>query len=189
MYLFFDTETTGFPKNWKAPVTDLDNWPRMVQIAWVLGDKKGNRIEQQDYIIKPEGFKIPKDATKVHGITTDKANRKGADLETVLREFNALVTKTDYLVAHNISFDLKIIGAELLRKDFNNSLPRKKKICTMKSATNYCKLPGKYGYKWPNLTELHTKLFDKKFKEAHDASVDIDATEKCFWEMKKIGVI
>jgi len=30
MYLFFDTETTGLPRNWKAPVTDLDNWPRMV---------------------------------------------------------------------------------------------------------------------------------------------------------------
>ena len=120
----------------------------------------------------------------------NRAIREGADLETVLREFNALVTKTDYLVAHNISFDLKIIGAELLRKDFTNRLSRKKKICTMKSATNYCKLPGKYGrYKWPNLTELHTKLFGKKFKEAHDASVDIDATEKCFWEMKRVGVV
>jgi DNA polymerase III epsilon subunit-like protein len=79
MYLFFDTETTGFPKNWKAPLTDLDNWPRMVQIALILGDKKDNRIEQQDYIIKPEGFKIPKDATKVHGITTKKAINHGKE--------------------------------------------------------------------------------------------------------------
>jgi DNA polymerase III alpha subunit (gram-positive type) len=112
------------------------------------------------------------------------------NLEPVLKEFNALVQKTIFLVAHNISFDMKIIGAELLRKDSTNLLQQKMKICTMKTATNYCKLPGKYGrYKWPNLTELHTKLFGKKFKEAHDASVDIDATEKCFWEMKRIGVI
>ena len=96
MYLFFDTETTGFPKNWNAPVTDLDNWPRMVQIAWILGDKQGNRIEQQDHIIKPEGFKIPKDASKVHGITTKKAIRQGVALETVLREFNALVQKNRF---------------------------------------------------------------------------------------------
>jgi len=26
MYLFFDTETTGFPRKWKIPITDLNNW-------------------------------------------------------------------------------------------------------------------------------------------------------------------
>ena len=52
MYLFFDTETTGLPRNWKAPVTDLNNWPRMIQIAWILCDNKGNRIESNDFIIK-----------------------------------------------------------------------------------------------------------------------------------------
>jgi len=35
MYLFFDTETTGLPKNWKAPIEDLNNWPRLVQLAWL----------------------------------------------------------------------------------------------------------------------------------------------------------
>ena len=38
MYLFFDTETTGLPRNWKAPVTHLNNWPRMIQIAWIACD-------------------------------------------------------------------------------------------------------------------------------------------------------
>ena len=27
MIFFFDTETTGLPRNWKAPITDIDNWP------------------------------------------------------------------------------------------------------------------------------------------------------------------
>ena len=44
-YLFFDTETTGLPKNWKAPVTDTENWPRIVQIAWILSTKESGRIE------------------------------------------------------------------------------------------------------------------------------------------------
>ena len=77
MYLFFDTETTGLPRNWKAPVTDLNNWPRMVQIAWILCDDKGNRVESADYIIKPENFVIPQDASRVHGITTEKAINEG----------------------------------------------------------------------------------------------------------------
>ena len=56
MYLFFDTETTGLPRNWKAPVTDLDNWPRMVQIAWILTDGEGEQLDIADYIIKPGVF-------------------------------------------------------------------------------------------------------------------------------------
>jgi len=189
MYLFFDTETTGLPRNWKAPVTDLNNWPRMIQIAWILCDNKGNRIESDDLIIKPENFKIPLDASRVHGISTEKAISEGEDLEKVLMKFDKLVEQTDFIVAHNISFDEKIVGAEFLRKDIQSNFGRKRKLCTMQASTNYCKLPGPYGYKWPKLSELHIELFGEDFDEAHDASVDINATEKCFWKMREIGII
>ncbi|MBA7614616.1 DNA polymerase III PolC-type [subsurface metagenome] len=189
MYLFFDTETTGLPRNWKAPVTDLNNWPRMIQIAWILSDNKGNRVESNDFIIKPENYKIPFEVSKVHGITTEKAINEGQDLETVLKAFNELIGQVDYIVAHNIRFDEKILGAELLRKGINSDFGRKRKLCTMQASTNYCKISGPYGYKWPKLSELHIKLFGEDFDEAHDASVDINATEKCFWELRRIGVI
>lgn len=189
MYLFFDTETTGLPRNWKAPVTDLNNWPRMIQVAWILCDKSGNRIESKDFIIKPENFQIPRDASRVHGISTERAINEGEDLVTVLNEFNDLINRSDFIVAHNISFDEKIVGAELLRKRVQSDFNRKRKLCTMQTATNYCRIPGTYGYKWPKLSELHIKLFGVDFDEAHDASVDINATEKCFWEMRKLGLI
>ena len=189
MYLFFDTETTGLPRNWKAPVTDLNNWPRMIQIAWILCDNNGNRVESDDFIIKPENFEIPRDASRIHGISTERAINEGEDLVRVLNEFNKLVERSDFIVAHNISFDEKILGAELLRKKIQSDFNRKSKLCTMKSSTNYCRLSGPYGYKWPKLSELHIKLFGEDFDEAHDASVDINATEKCFWEMRKIGLI
>jgi len=189
MYLFFDTETTGLPRNWKAPVTDLNNWPRMIQIAWILCDNNGNRVESDDFIIKPENFKIPIEASRVHGISTEKANNEGEDLGKVLSLFNELVERADFIVAHNISFDEKILGAELLRKRIYSNFSKKRKLCTMQSSTDYCRLPGPYGYKWPKLSELHIKLFGEDFEDAHDASVDINATEKCFWEMRKIGLI
>ncbi|MEA3391438.1 MAG: 3'-5' exonuclease, partial [Candidatus Marinimicrobia bacterium] len=189
MYLFFDTETTGLPRNWRAPVTDLNNWPRMIQIAWILCDDNGNRLESHDYIIKPENFEIPLDASRIHGISTEKAINEGVVLEMVLNKFNELVEKTDFIVAHNISFDEKILGAELLRKRIKSDFNKKRKLCTMQSSTDYCKLPGPYGYKWPKLSELHIKLFGVDFEDAHDASADINATEKCFWEMRKIGLI
>ncbi len=145
MYLFFDTETTGLPRNWKAPVTDLSNWPRMVQIAWILSDEEGNKIESADFIIKPDGYTIPKEASNVHGISTARAIEEGEGLASVLSSFNDLVKEAKYLVAHNISFDDKIIGAEFLRMEIQSDFHSKKRFCTMMSSTNYCQIPGRYG--------------------------------------------
>lgn len=189
MYLFFDTETTGLPVNWKAPVTDLNNWPRLVQLAYILCDKNGNKVSEGDSIIKPVGYTIPVIATQIHGISTEKANSLGEPIFTVLNKFNDLISQANYLVAHNMSFDEKIIGSEFIRNGMQNSIPSKNKICTMESTTNFCAIDGQYGYKWPKLSELHYKLFGSNFEEAHNAAVDIKATAKCFWELKRIGVI
>ncbi|MDR1895744.1 MAG: 3'-5' exonuclease [Prevotellaceae bacterium] len=189
MYLFFDTETTGLPKSWKAPVTDLNNWPRLVQLAFLSYDDYGNKISSGDFIIKPDGFTIPADASNVHGITTERAIKEGYPVLFVLQQFDQLIRQADYLVAHNMSFDEKIIEAEFLRNRMTNSISNKRKICTMKSTTNFCAINGTYGYKWPKLSELHYKLFKTYFEEAHNAAVDIQATAKCFWELKRTGKI
>ena len=189
MYLFFDTETSGLPKNYKAPVTDLSNWPRLVQIAWILYDGSGNELERNDHIIKPNGFTIPADATRIHGITTEQAHDEGAELKTVLNEFNAQIEKASHLVAHNMAFDEMIVGAEFLRSDMQNSIAPKEKICTMQALKSYVGIRNRYGYKWPKLSELHTKLFGVDFEEAHDAAADINATAKCFWEAQKLGLL
>ncbi len=189
MYLFFDTETTGLPKNWKAPISDLNNWPRLVQIAWLHYEKDGTKISESNFIIKPEGFTIPAEASNIHGISTERAMKEGVSLQKVLNDFQSLVAKVNYLVAHNMSFDEKIVGAEFLRQKMSNDIPNKNRICTMEKSTNYCRLNGAYGYKWPKLSELHYKLFGTGFEEAHNAAADINATAKCFWEMKKIGIL
>jgi len=189
MYLFFDTETTGLPKSWKAPVTDLNNWPRLVQLAFLFYDRDGNKISGGDYIIKPNGFTIPTDAARIHGISTERANQEGKPLLAVLQGFQSLIDQAEFLVAHNMSFDEKIVGAEFLRSRMPDGVASKRKICTMQSTTDFCALPGPYGYKWPKLSELHTKLFGKSFDEAHNAAVDIEATARCFWKLKEIGII
>ncbi|MFA7009588.1 MAG: 3'-5' exonuclease, partial [Elusimicrobiales bacterium] len=165
------------------------NWPRMIQLAYLLSDGGGNRILGGDFIIKPDGFTIPDEAARIHGISTDRANREGSNLRSVLKEFQAALDRAACLVAHNMSFDEKIVSAEFLRHKLQPPLPAKKKICTMRSAADYCALPGPYGYKWPKLMELHSKLFRKDFEEAHNAAADVSAMIKCFWELKRLGVI
>ena len=184
MYLFFDTETTGLPKNWRAPVTDLNNWPRMVQLAYLQYDPFGNKTAEGNFIIKPEGFYIPSESAKIHGITQERAMDEGEKLEDVLLHFYTMIGESETLVAHNMAFDEKIIGAEFLRKNMRNIIPEKRKICTMESTVEYCNIMGPYGPKWPKLSELHQKLFHTGFDEAHNAAGDIWATAKCFWELR-----
>ena len=191
MYLIFDTETTGLPQNFNAPLSDSDNWPRMVQIAWQLHDEKGELIENQDYIIKPEGYDIPFNATRIHGISTKMAQEQGRDLQEVLEEFTEVIKKTKVVAGHNIDFDYKIVGAELFRKGIENTLEKTPSADTMELGTDFCQLSGgKNGrYKSPKLEELYEKLYGKKFDEAHNAAADVNATAQVFFEMMRIGII
>ncbi|MDO1501772.1 DNA polymerase III subunit alpha [Winogradskyella maritima] len=186
MYLIFDTETTGLPKRWDAPITDTDNWPRAIQIAWQLHDAMGNCIEHQDYLIQPDGFNIPYDAEKIHGISTELAQEQGMPLEEVLGKFNTALSKTKFVVGQNVKFDLNIMGAEFVRESIDNPLQDLPVLdtCTEHTA-ELCKIPGgRYGkFKLPTLTELHEYLFNQPFAEAHNATADVEATTRCFLEL------
>ena len=190
LLFFFDTETTGLPRNWNAPLRDLDNWPRMVQLAWLLCDDAGNEIASANRIVRPQGFAIPLEASRVHGITTDRALAEGIPLADVLAEVLPQIQKASCAIAHNVSFDEKILGAECLRMGHPNPLQHVKTRCTMKESTSFCAIPGRYGdFKFPNLTELHRKLFNKAFSDAHDALADVRACKSAFYELRLRGVI
>ena len=189
MYLFFDTETTGIPRNYKAPASDLKNWPRLVQIAWLVTDAKGIEIASAEHIVKPNGYTIPPDASKIHGITTEVALQKGLDIRAILDPLVRDIDKASALIAHNIQFDEKILGSEFLRAGYKNHVEAKQRKCTMQSATNYCRISGPYGYKWPTLQELYVKLFDEDFTGAHRALVDVRACAKCYFELKRLKVM
>lgn len=190
MYLVFDTETTGLPKNFDAPLTDLDNWPRMVQIAWQLHDEMGNLIENQDYIIKPEGYDIPYNVSRIHGITTQIANEQGRDLAEVLQEFKEVLSRAKVGVGQNVEFDYKIIGAEFIRKNIDNQLQELPIADTMHLATDFTAIPTKGGkFKSPKLSEIYEKLYGNKFDEAHNAAADVNATAQVFFELLRRGII
>lgn len=184
-YLFFDTETTGVPRNYKAPLTDFDNWPRLVQLAYQAYDDKGKLIADGDVIIKPEGWTIPAEASAIHGITQEQAEKEGLSLNSVLHDFRDMIEGAKYLVAHNMGFDECIVGSEFLRAGMPNLIQEKNRLCTMLATVDFCALPGRYGFKWPKLSELHRKLFNEDFSGAHNAAVDIEATAKCFFELQK----
>lgn len=254
MYIIFDTETTGLPKNWNLDYTHTDNWPRAIQIAWQLHDDMGELVEARDFLIKPEGFDIPYDAERIHGISTELATEMGENLSHVMELFNTALGKADFVVGQNIGFDKNIMGAEFHRFSVDNKLQEMPVLdtCTEMSArvvafvdfynngdngrvkkdrydkpilkdgkeeiesiyfkefplNDEIQAIRKIGNSWtdvpadqreavlaamkkqkfPTLSELHQALFEVPFAEAHNATADVEATTRCFFELIRTEV-
>lgn len=147
-------------------------------------------LSSRSELIQPDGWAVPTEKFWIeNGFSQEKSETYGLPIVSILNDFLAALENAEYLVAYNINFDDKVVNAELIRYN----LPQIRgvhKVCTMQSATDYCEIPGNFGnYKWPNLTELHTKLFGVGFDGAHDALVDVKACAKSFFMLKEKGVV
>ncbi|MGC6423752.1 MAG: 3'-5' exonuclease [Lentimonas sp.] len=189
MYLFFDTETTGLPKRYDASVKDVDNWPRVIQLAWACYDSNRSLLSDRVDLIKPDGWTIPKEKFWIeNGFNQEESTSKGIPIKDALFPFINKLESSEYLVAHNMSYDHPVLGAEFVRLNLR-AQNKTIKICTKEESTDYCELPGKYGYKWPTLSELHIKLFGTDFEGGHDALIDVRACARCYFELVDRGVI
>ncbi len=187
-FLIFDCETTGLPLDWKAPMSKLDNWPRVIQLAWALCDMDGNVHHTYSSLIKPDGWEMPKlEFWQKHGYTQEKSMALGLDISLVLDMFINDLNQSEGLVSHNMSFDYNVVGAEMIR--FSKKGKKVQKFCTKDLSTDYCQIPGRYGFKWPKLEELHNILFEKGFDGAHDALADVLACKDCFFELINRNII
>ena len=192
MFIVFDTETTGLPKNWNAPVSDSDNWPRCIQLAWQLHDDNGKLINNKSFLIKPVDYDIPYESEKVHGISTELAKQDGVDLSDVIDKFLFDLDKAKYLVGHNVKFDINIIAAELYRLGIVSKFSDLKVIDTCTEITaNLCKIKGGRAgkFKYPTLIELYDFLFNDSFDQAHNASADVEATARSFFELIRSNIL
>lgn len=188
-YIVFDVETTGLPKRYNASPKLFDLWPHIVQFSWIL--KQKNETCEKSFIIKPDGYVIPEDSTKIHKITNDYAVQHGSPIEEVLEEFIKDCDKADFFVAHNASFDVSVVKATFYRNKMDLSpIGNKKVFCTMKSTTNICKIPGKYGNKYPKLEELYFYLFKEKPNNVlHNALEDSRVTLMCYEQLVSRGIM
>lgn len=188
-FLFFDTETNGKALDFNAPVDDLDNWPRIAQLGWQVYNVSHELISEGSYLIKPDGWEIPQEQFFIdNNMSTERCEEFGIPISEALEKFLADLTKSKFLIAHNLSFDINVVGAELIR--LNKSIPSDiTQICTMKASTDFCAIKARWGFKWPTLTELHTKLFNEGFEGAHDALDDVKACARSFFKLEELGII
>lgn len=189
--LIFDTETSDLPRDWRRPATDVDNWPRLVQIAWIICDVRLKVKRKHAALIRPDGWVIAPGAERVHGISTRKANKRGVPVAAVLPDFDAELQAAGLVVAHNLEFDEAIMTAEFIRAGMPHHFDEVNGFCTMRGLADYCQLaPKKYGeYKWPKLGELHAICTGKAHSGAHDAMGDAEAIVRCLRALQRAGAL
>lgn len=194
--LFFDTETT-----WKvADVAPLDKQPYIVQLGAIFWT-----YERDWTVVKEENIDllfrspvpIPKECVDIHWITDEMVKDKPLFSESYVKDFIQLALEADIIVWHNVEFDKKMILLEVERRYSQDSEEKKarkklfesKLVCTMLTSVTFCWIPWPRWLKRPKLAELHRKLFDKDFDNAHNAFADIEATKDCFIELNKLWIL
>jgi DNA polymerase-3 subunit epsilon len=193
--LIYDTETTGLP-DWNKPSEDPSQ-PRITQLcAELIDDESGEVLAGLHTLIKPDGWTIPPDLEKLTGITTEKAAAVGMHMWLALPVFMAMWERADQRVAHNESFDMRMVRIELLRDDRPKDADKwkaGKAFCTQNKSQAIINLPptqkmidsGRRGPKPPNLGEAYRHFTGTELLNAHNAAVDVMACKAVYFGIIK----
>ncbi|MDB4278755.1 3'-5' exonuclease [Deltaproteobacteria bacterium] len=187
--LFYDTETTGLP-NWKKP-SDDESQPHLVQLAAILCNAETEEvISSIDLTIKPEGWEIPEEVSEIHGVTTEKAKAVGVPENLAFQMLYAMFEVSDIRVAHNRTFDQRIIRIAAKRHGTEPQTEawaeKEDHECTMLLSKPICKLPnkGRKGIKNPKLEEAYEQFTGEQLENAHTAIADAQGCMDIYFFMK-----
>jgi len=194
--LIFDTETTGLPKTKIINPVMFHLWPHIVQFSYIIYDTKSHGIiKMTDSIIKvPPTVIISAESTEIHGITNEMSQNLGVELIVVLLDFFQAIQTVEFVVGHNVLFDVNMVKIELLRLIENvNCSYNDKRIfkdilyqvtyisqfrCTMEETKDFCNImitskKGDLYKKFPSLSELYQKLYGTKPNNLHNSLHDV----------------
>lgn len=183
MALFIDTETNGLPNmnnmKWGSYPDYWDtgkyNTARIVQMSYIVTDYNYKDLYLKDFLIKREGFNITN--SEFHSITDEISDNEGVDFNIAIEEFYENLKTVDYIIAHNIAFDISVIKSELHRRGLPHiieEIDKKRFMCTMKHTKNIVKIFNKFGkYKYPSMKELYRHCFGKDIENAHNSKYDV----------------
>jgi len=185
--LFIDTEASGLPGNWTLPYSDDDNWPHIVQVAWLIYDEQRNLVKQQNHYINAEGVNITQSAIETHGITPEYLSSNGEPQSQVMEMLaNDLVEYEPQIIGHFMQLDYYLLGAAFYRTGVFNPLSKLPVFCTMVATTQLLRSPSTRQLR---LGDLYYMLFKTDLQHQHDALHDAQATAECFFELRDRGEI
>ncbi len=112
-----DFETTG---------TDPEE-ARIVTAFFGVLDAEGRVIEAHNWMVAPDGYEIPEEASAIHGVTSAQALAEGEPLDVVLGAIidkftEATVDKLLPVSGHNLTYDFTVLDRELDRKSMEEGI-------------------------------------------------------------------
>ena len=189
--IFFDTETTGVAINSKvSALTGPNNWPDIVSIAWWVFEDR-TLVKREYHLIKPAGWTVSAEVSRIHGITHAVAEANGKPLTEVIHLFNTDLQGAIHVIAHNMYFDKNVVFNAIkwrLGLDPLSVWPAKGEFCSMEQSKGELRIPSKFGrpsdpWKWPRLDELYEDTFGKRAPQnAHNAERDVDVLQQIVWK-------
>jgi len=194
-YLVFDTETTGLP-DWNKPA-EANGQPRLASWCMIFVDRDFHAERMFSALVKPDGWEMPAEAAAINGLTTQRLQAEGHSIEWPLSLMLAALDAGRTLVAHNLSFDAKIMRGELRRAGFGRDavlVSEAQGICTMRGLTDACALlsdkMGNLGrYKFPRLAEASRIILNKELEGAHGAQADAICCHELLAAMAQRGLL
>ncbi len=192
--LFYDTETTGLPL-FHEP-SEHPRQPHIVQLAAALVHLESRKVvASMDVIVRPAGWNIPVEVSKIHGITTERAQDEGVPESLALDMLLDLWASRRTRIAHNESFDARIVRIATLRHkpDAADAWEQGKAECTAQLSTPILKLPptermlaaGRTHYKTANLGEAYKHFTGNVLADAHSAMPDVLACVEVYFAIKQ----
>lgn len=185
--LFVDTETTGLPARWHRPYAEEWEWPSIAQLAWEIYAPDGTLVKAEQAYLQVPANRLTPESEAVHGLTAELLAAQGQEPTAVLGRLLAdLAQYRPRVIGHFLRLDFHVLGAALLRAGLPNPLPGLPQFCTMQASP----AARPQGPKRPlRLHELHELLFHEPMTRLHDAAVDAAATARCFFELRRLGII
>lgn len=154
MYVAMDTETSGL-MNFKLPADDPSQ-PRIASLGLVLVNEALEIEREHHFLIKPDGWEISAEITKLTGLTMDRLNAEGVPIVEAMTVYTTAILEGRTVVCHNSQFDMKMCRSELRRLGMPDLFEQSPNLCTMRALTDVCKIPphgNRGGYKFPKLSE------------------------------------
>ncbi|MHC2991349.1 hypothetical protein OB13_07040 [Pontibacter sp. HJ8] len=185
--LFVDTETSGLPKDWSKPYSTPGSWPHVVQVAWVLYTREGEKLKEENYYIRASDYEVSPASQHIHGLSDDFLRENGEDRNAVMQLLHAdLIRYQPLVVGHFMQLDYHMLGLSFYRSGLDNPLTKLPNFCTMRATSHFIR---ESRHRNLRLGELYLRLFRTPLQNEHNALSDASATALCFFELWRKGDI
>lgn len=194
-YLIIDTETNRLfqrgPKGAPPIAADADGQPRMAGITMIpIGEDLQQDGDIVSTLIRPNGWVMDADAGAINGLTTEKCELEGVDIEGPLLAFTRFIREENrVVVAFNAQFDTKQIRGELRRAGMDDLFEETPNICTMKAGMKLrVEKAGDKKGGFPKLADVYRHFYGEAPDGQHSSLGDANACLAIFRKLVETGM-